>query len=168
MTVTAPEYLKGVYGISRALGDKLMSSDFTFQVVGNEDLGLLFKGFSLPFVSTGEAVEVPLPLGAAGWQSSQVQINQQSPIVVMETVLGHYEKFLKALISSRNGKFNAKIYSGTPDRYYRVWTIQDCSIKADPADIDMEARQQLLVVPGTLSYMYFGESQPGPLALIAA
>lgn len=165
--ISSAEVLKGVYGLSRALGDRLAMSDFTFEPVGFEQLGLLFKGFALPFTSTGDAIEVPLPLGGAAQQPSQIAVHKQSPIQVMETVLGHYDEFLKALIA-RGGRFNAKIYSGTPDRYYRVWTIQDCFINSDNGDVDMEARTQLLNVPGTLFYHYFGDVKPGPQALAAA
>jgi hypothetical protein len=161
-------YLKGVYGASRAMGDKLVSSDFTFEPVGFETIALLMKGFSIPFISAGEPVEVPLPTGGVMLQPSQIAIHNQTGVSLMETVAGHLDQFSKNVLARNGGYFDAKIYSGTPDRYFQVWTLRDCFIRIEPAEADTEARTQLLSIGGTLSYHYFGEVQAGPLLIVPA
>lgn len=166
MPITNDDYFKGLYGVSKALGNRNFASDYTFVPVGFEHMALLFKSFNVPVLSTGEAVEVPLPTGIAHWQPSQIKVNFQSPVMLSETVAGHAEQFLRDVISKQNGQFDAKIYSGTPDRYFFVWTLRDCSMNVEPMEADAEGRTQLQMLSGTLFYHYFGEKKAGPLQLV--
>ena len=59
MTVSAGSTLKGVFNNTQALGDKIISSDATFEIEGAEDISLLIKQFPWPELSVGGEIEVP-------------------------------------------------------------------------------------------------------------
>lgn len=156
MTVSSRQFLKSLYSSTRALGDKVVSSDAFFEIEGHEDLGLLIKQFPWPELSPGGEIEVPLPMGAAGWQPQQLKINQQGQITLMETRQGHIARFLEE-IAAAGGRFNAKVYEGTPQAYSRRLRIVDAFIQLDNPDRDWENRAQIMLVSGTLFFHHFGE-----------
>ncbi|WP_428383774.1 hypothetical protein [Nevskia ramosa] len=165
MTVSRISTLQDIFNLSLAAGDRELASDFYFEIIGEEQIGILMKGFSVPFISAGEAVEVPGPVGSSHWQASQVDYKFQSAVQFTETVAGTLDAFLMRIVARPGAKFDARIYSGTPDNFSRVRFLRQCLVKIDPADVDHENRQSLLLVSGTLSYHYFGESKPGPRLL---
>jgi hypothetical protein len=74
----------------------------------------------------------------------------------METVAGSIDQMLVDIITS-GGKFNAKIYEGTPTKYLRAKRIEDCFLVLDDADRDWENRAQILTFSGTMFFHYFGD-----------
>lgn len=163
MTVSNAAYMKGFYDTTNALGAKVISSDFTFEIVGFENLFLLAKQCPWPVLTPSEAIEVPTILGAAYWEKSQVKFNQQGPVAFQETVVGHIDKLLIDLLT-QGGEFDARIYEGTPQKYLRAKKISKCTIAAEPVDRDWENRTQPLIITGTMFYHYFGEVIPGNTA----
>ena len=105
-------------------------------------------------------IEVAGPRGSATWEQQQAKTNQQGAISFMETTAGSIDKMLLQMISS-GGKFNAKIYEGTPDKFLRAKRITDCFLQLDNADRDWENRAQVLMFSGTLFFHYYGEIIPG-------
>lgn len=160
MTVSNAAYLKGFYDVTKSLGAKVISSDFTFEIDGFEQNYLLCKQAPWPEVSTAGEIEVPSMLGSAMWQPQQAKTNQQGQISLMETVVGSVDNMLVNLIT-RGGMFNARIYEGTPQKFLRAKRIVDCFIQVDNPDRDWENRSQILVFTGTLFFHYFGEVIPG-------
>lgn len=148
-------YLKTLYASTVALGDKVISSDATMEIEGHEVLYLLIKQFPWPELSPGGEIEVPGPLGMASWQPQQLKTHQQGQITFMETEAGHIDELMTSLLAS-GGRFNAKVYEGTPDDYKRVLQIRNCFVQLDPPDRDFENRGQILLVAGTIFYHYFG------------
>lgn len=160
MTVSAADYLKGSYNAQRLLGDKAIASDAVMVIDGFEQLQLLTKQFPWPELSVVGEIEVPMPLGAAAWQPGQLKINQQGAISFMETVGGQVHTFCEQ-VAARGGRFQATVYEGTPERFYRALKIQDCFIQLDNPDRDFESRQQIMLVTGTIFFHYFGDKLPG-------
>ena len=156
MTVSNAAYLKGFYDTTKALGAKVVSSDFTFEIEGFESNYLLCKQAPWPELSPAGEIEVPTPLGGTMWQPQQLKVAQQGQISMFETVAGSVDKMLVDLIA-RGGTFNAKIYEGTPTKFLRAKRIVDCFIQMDIPDRDWENRSQPLMFSGTLFYHYFGE-----------
>lgn len=167
MTVSRQSFHSDQFNLSQAIGDRIVASDFYFEIAGNEGIALLMPNFSIPFVTTGEPIEVPLPLGQVHWQQSQLVTNFQGPVQFQETVAGHIDEFTK-IINSKGGSFEARIYHGSPDDYYRFWPLRKCMLKLEPADVDFGNRSSLLNVSGSLSYHYFGDVKKGPKLLTAA
>jgi hypothetical protein len=162
MTVQAPEYLKGFYNQTRALGDKSVSSDATFEIVGHESLYLLTKQFPWPTISPGGEIEIATPWGGGAWQPQQLKVHQQGQVSFMETVNGAIERFMKD-VAGAGARFDAFVYEGTPDRYRRKCKIVDCFFQIDNPDRDWENRSQIVLINGTLFFHYFGDSTPGNL-----
>jgi len=160
MAISNASYLKSFYDTSRALGAKIISSDFSFEIEGFEDRYLLCKQAPWPELSSAGEIEIAGALGTTYWQPQQTKIAQQGPIAMVETVAGHVDHLMLALIAHK-GIFNAKIYEGTPQKYLRYKRIMDCFIQADVPDRDWENRSQPLVISGTLFYHYFGEIVQG-------
>jgi len=167
MTVSNASYLKELYGSSRALGAKAISSDFTFEIEGFEGNYLLCKQAPWPELSPMGEIEVPMPLGAMMYQPQQIAIARQGPISMSETIAGNVDQMMIDLVTrggtyaSGGSTFNAKIYEGTPIKFLRAKRIVDAFIQIDVPDRDWENRSQPLVFSGTLFYHYFGEILPG-------
>lgn len=160
MTVSAAEILRGQYNVARTMGDKIVSSDAVFVIDGYDELTILTKQFPWPTLSTGGEIEVPAPLGATHWQPQQLKIAQQGAMAFMETTAGSIQAFLEE-ISSKGARFNATVYEGTPDRFYRGAKLRDCFFQSENPDRDMENRSQIVLINGTLFWHYFGEKIPG-------
>lgn len=160
MAISNPGYLKGFYDTTKALGAKVISSDFTFEIEGFESTYLLFKQAPHPELSPAGEIEVPTPLGATSWQPQQLKIAHQGQVSLMETVAGTIDNMLVNLISS-GSIFNARIYEGTPQKFLRAKRIVDCFMVLDDPDRDWENRSQILIFTGTLFFHYFGEIIPG-------
>lgn len=164
MTVSAVEFLRGQYNLSRALGDKAIVSDATLVIEGHSDLRLLAKQFPWPECTSQGEIEVPSPMGAAMWQPQQLKLHQQGQLALMETVAGHVHKFTKT-IAANKGIFQATVYEGTPERFYRAMKLEDCFWVADNPDRDWESRSQVLIVTGTLFFHFLGKEIPGNIVV---
>lgn len=160
MAVNTGAYLKGFHDKTAALGDKAINSDFTFEIEGFEDTYLLVKQAPWPELSPQGEIEIPTVLGSKIFQPQQVATAQQGQVSLYETMAGSIDELLVKLLS-QGGRFNAKIYEGTPDNFVRCKTIRDCFIQMDVPDRDWENRSQPLMFSGTLFYHYFGEVEVG-------
>ena len=160
MTVSNTAYLHGFYNVSKALGAKVINSDFTMEIEGFEQNYLLIKQAPHPQVSVGGEIEIPGPLGSIMWQPQQVRTAQQGQVSLEETVAGSIDNMLVSLIS-RGGTFNAKIYEGTPLKFLRAKRVEGCFLVIDNPDRDWENRSQPLVFTGTMFFHFFGEVIPG-------
>jgi hypothetical protein len=154
---STPKYLKSLFNATAALGDKVISSDATMEIEGFEHLTLLIKQFPWPELSAAGEIEVPMPLGSARWQAQQIKCNQQGQVTFMETVQGHIAQFLTDILE-QGGRFNAKVYEGTPENYTRVEQIYDCFVQLDNPDRDFENRSQIMAVSGSMFFHYFGKA----------
>lgn len=154
MSVKSGVYLKSIFDATAAMGDKIISSEATFEPEGFEHMGLLTKQFPWPELSPAGEIEVPMQMGAARWQPQQLKVNQQGAVTLMETEAGHVKAFLQDIVA-QGAWFNAKVYEGTADDYKRVESLRSCFFVLDPADRDWENRAQILLITGTLFYHYF-------------
>jgi hypothetical protein len=75
-------------------------------------------------------------------------------------VAGTIDTLLVNLLAN-GGKFNAKIYEGTPQKFLRAKRIEDAFLQIDNPDRDFENRSQILIFSGTMFFHYFGEDIPG-------
>lgn len=160
MTVSSGNYLKGFYDQTKAMGDKVVNSDFTLEIEGFEQNYLLARQCPWPVVAPQGEIEVPTPLGAAAWQPQQIRVHHQGQISLMEVTAGSVDQMLVDLIAN-GGTFNAKIYEGTPQKYLRYKRIEDCFVQIDDPDRDWENRSQILTFSGTMFFHYFGEVVEG-------
>jgi hypothetical protein len=156
MTISNAQLLKGFHDTTKALGAKVINSDFALEIEGFENYWLLAKQCPWPEVSSAGEIEVPSPLGSAMWEAQQLKTNQQGAITLMETVAGSIDNLLLEIIANQ-GKFNAKIYEGTPQKYLRAKRITDCFLVIDNPDRDWENRSQILTFTGTMFFHYYGE-----------
>lgn len=156
MTISNAAYLKTFFDTTKALGAKVISSDFTLEIEGFEANYLLAKQCPWPEVSSAGEIEVSMPLGSAMWEAQQIKVNHQGAVSLMETVAGSIDNMLVGIIAN-GGKFNAKIYEGTPQKFLRAKRIVDCFIQMDDPDRDWENRSQILLFTGTMFFHYFGE-----------
>lgn len=152
--VKGPAYMKTLFNSTVAMGDKAIASDAYFEIEGYESLGLLIKQFPWPQMSIAGEIAVPMPNGGEMWQPQNIKTNGQGPVTLMETESGHVQAFCENIIAS-GGRFNAKVYEGTPDDYKRLQKIRSCFFVLDQADRDWENRAQILQVSGTLFFHYF-------------
>lgn len=160
MTVSKDRYLKTFYDATQNMGYKVINSDFTFEIVGYEEMYLLCKQAPWPDLTPQGEIEIPMPLGATRWQPQQVKTAKQGPISLIETMRNHVSSTLLAIIAD-GGTFDATIYEGTPDSYLRYKKIRDCFMQLDEPDRDWDNRSQVLTFSGTLFYHYFGEIYEG-------
>lgn len=162
MAVSTGATMARIHESVRAKGDKAINADFAFEIEGFEDIWLLAKQCPQPELSSEGEIEVATPLGGKVWQPQQVKFAQQGAITLMETEAGHIDDMLQALLTSGNkGRFNAKIYEGTPDAYRNYKPIKDCFLVLDNPDRDWENRSQVLQLTGTLFFHYYGEKVAG-------
>lgn len=167
MTISTGSYIKDLYDATTNLGAKVISSDFTIQIAGFEDTYLLAKQCPWPDLTPTGEIEIPMPLGATGWEPQQLKFAQQGQIAFYETVAGNIDQMLVDLILRKGNyaglyaTFDAWIYEGTPSKYLRRKRIVNCFIQMDPVDRDWENRQQPLMFQGTMFYHYFGEMEEG-------
>ncbi|MGL5041386.1 MAG: hypothetical protein ACRC6D_15060 [Aeromonas sp.] len=160
MTVSNKSYLKGYHDRTKALGLKVVNSDFTFEIEGFEGMYLLAPQCPWPTTSVAGEIAVPTPLGVEVFEPQQVKVGKQGQVRFMETVDGPIDQMLVDIIA-KGGVFNAKIYEGTPDKYLRYKRIQDCFVQIDDADRDWDNRSQILTFAGTMFFHYFGEVVEG-------
>lgn len=160
MSLQSADVLKGFYNLAKAVGDKAINSDAYFEPEGYPQAGILIKQFPWPVLTPGGEIEVPGPIGSASWQPQQLKLHQQGQITFSETVNGVAQSFLNS-INAAGGRFNATVYEGSPDKFYRAVKIRDAFIVLDPVDRDWENRTQVLTFSGTLFYQFYGETIPG-------
>ena len=164
MTVSNANFLKGMYTATRLMGDKSISSDATLEIEGHADLLFLTKQFPWPTLATAGEIEVATPLGAAAWQPQQLKVNQQGQLALVETTGGRVQRFLEDIIA-KGGRFNATVYEGTPERFYRALKISDCFFQSENPDRDWENRSQVTLITGTLFFHFFGETLPSNIVI---
>lgn len=156
MAVTAGSIIKRLYSQQAALGDKAKNSDFYLEIAGFEGMGIMFKQFPWPVLSSGEPVEVAGPLGTKYWQPSQVKTNFQGAFTIAETPDGKAQAFLESIIG-QGGRANGKLYEGIPSDFTRVIRIFDIMFQVDSAiDRDWENNTQILLINGTAAFSFFG------------
>lgn len=160
MTTSNANYLKTFYDATKALGNKVVNSDFSLEIEGFEQNYLLAKQCPWPDVSVAGEIEVPSPLGATLFEPQQLKVAKQGQVSFMETVAGSVDQMLVDIIA-KGGTFNAWIYEGTPTKYLRRKRIVDCFIQVDDPDRDWENRSQVLMFSGTMFFHYFGETESG-------
>lgn len=159
MSVNSGSFLKGMYNSIKALGDKAVASDAVMIIEGYEGISLLFKQFPWPVLTPQGEIEVATPLGGGLWQPQQVKVHQQGAVTIAETVDGKVAAFLNELNLRNGGRFNAKMYEGTPDGYTRLVRIYDAFLQIDNPDRDHENRSQILTYSGTIFFHYFGDDE---------
>ena len=160
MTVNNADFLKGMYTATRLLGDKSISSDATMEIEGHPDLMLLTKQFPWPELGPAGEIEIATPLGAKMWQAQQINVAQQGQLALMETTAGRVQQFMEDVIKT-GGKWNATVYEGTPERFFRAYKLVDCFFQPDNPDRDWENRSQITLINGTMFFHFFGEKLPG-------
>lgn len=160
MSLQSAEVLKSFYNLAKAVGDKAINSDAFFEPEGFPQVGILMKQFPWPVLTPGGEIEIPMPNGSAGWQMQQLKVHQQGQVTFSETVNGIAQSFFND-VNARGGRFNATVYEGSPDRFYRAVKIRDAFVVMEPVDRDWENRSQVLTFSGTLFFNFFGETIPG-------
>lgn len=158
MTVSSNTYMKSLYQGVTAMGAKAINSDMSFEIEGHEGRWLLCKQAPWPVLSSAGEIEIPSPMGGALFQPQQLKVNMQGQVTFLETVAGDVDAMLIA-IAAQGGRFNAKIYEGTPTSWTRRKRLVDCFLQMDAIDRDWENRSQVLQFSGTLFYHYFGETE---------
>ena len=149
--------MKEVFDQTMALGDKVISSDFTVVLEGFEGMSVLFKQFPVPVLSSAGEIEVPGPMGTKTWQPQQVATGLQGAVSVMETKQNHVRKMNDAILAN-GGRFEARVYEGTPESNTGSYRIKKAFFVWDQQDRDTENRSQVVLQSGTVFFHYHGEA----------
>jgi hypothetical protein len=162
MAVSNGAYLKQNYSSIKAHGDKAINSDGSLEIIGmgHEVLWNLTKQFPWPVATVAGEIEIPGPLGITLYQPQQTKIAHQGQVAFQEVRTGEIDNFLIDLIYG-GGKFDARVYEGTPTAYLRKKDIYECFIVVDNPDRDFENRSQPLLISGNMFFHYFGEIEQG-------
>lgn len=160
MAVSTGSVLQSMSNRTLQQGYKLINSDFALEIKGFEHTHYLAKQAPWAVVTPGSEIEVPMPNGQKHWQPAQGKGHQQGAISLLETESGHIEDLLQKLLVN-GGRFDCKVYQGTPEKYsyYKVYT--DCFMVLEPVDRDFENNTQVLMYAGTMFYHYYGETVRG-------
>lgn len=153
--IETSEVLLGYYNAAQAMGDKSRNSDAMMLVEGHETISLLIKQFPWPVDKVAGEIEVAGPLGTTFWSPQQRQIAQQGPMALHETSRGGVQEFLRKVVDT-GARFNAVVYEGSPDKFYRGCRIRDCLFVPDTPDRDWENRSTITMITGTLFFHWFG------------
>ena len=94
------------------------------------------------------------------YQPQQVKTAMQGQVSFYETTAGAMDQALVDILANQ-GRFDAWVYEGTPEKYLRRKRIQDCFMQIDAPDRDWENRSQPMMFSGTLFFHYFGETEEG-------
>jgi hypothetical protein len=160
MTVSAAQFLKKNHDQIQALGDKVISSDGSLEIVGFEGLWSLTKQFPWPTATVAGEIDIPTPLGANMYQPQQFKVAHQGQVSFQEVIAGSIDNMLIDLIQG-GGRFNAKVYEGTPGVNLRYKPIYDCFLVIDNPDRDFENRSQVMTISGNMFFHYYGEIVTG-------
>lgn len=164
MAVSDATYLKALHDDAKNTGDKVISSDFMFEILGNDNISggaaMFCKQVPFPVLSPEGEIEIISPMGSKVVQPQQVLTAKQGAISFMEDIVGSVDNMTLELLLNQ-GVFDAKVYEGTVDYHVRVKTLRNCFIVLDDADRDWENRSQVLEFTGTLHFHYYGEDETG-------
>ncbi len=155
------DFLKLQYQTHRALGTRSLSSDARMVISGFEHLVMLIKDFTWPVLSPAGEVEVWLPGGQKAFQRQTLETAKQGQITITETVLGHAYDAINRL--SALPDFQATLYEGSAEAFYRSVKIRDCFVVMDSSERSFENRSQVTQYTGTIFYSFFGETVLGSL-----
>lgn len=170
MAVTRASIIKGFHDESRLSGDKRVASDYSLQIDGYEDQWLYCKSQFWPLLTAGEGIEVPTAMGSAMWQPSQTKFHQQANVTFEENAYGSVNAMLVNLLTCRAAeigygsgasRFSGWVYYGSPEQFIQRARIRDAFMSAEPVEVDWENRTQLVTIPGTLFYHFYGEYEAG-------
>lgn len=170
MAVSSASLIKEFHDQTRLTGDKRVSADYSLQIVDTDATSSALQGAWLycqnqfwPQLTPGEGIEVPTPLGAAMWQPSQVKFHQQAQVTFQETAAGTIQRMFEDLLACApgagrpRGRFAARVYYGTPDRYIQYAEIEHCFLTAEPIETGWENRTQIVTIPATIYYHFYGK-----------
>lgn len=160
MPINPASYHEGQFRLTQGLGAKLNAGDMTFEPVGFAGLYLLVSQFPYPFLSGGQAIEVPEAGGGTSLEQAPLKTDFQGPFSMHETVAGSARKFFEDVIQA-GGYFDARIYEGTPERHTSSYLIERAFVQIDPVDVDWENKMQVLRLTGTVNYRFFGKRYAG-------
>ncbi|NDY89703.1 hypothetical protein [Ideonella livida] len=158
MSIVSPELLQQQYALQAAIGTKRNAGTFTLVPEGLEAAYLTFKQLPVPFLSpSGEAAEAATPGGGATYVPTPPETRFTGAVTCTETTSNALRNFLDWAAKQPNGIFNATIYDGTLDAHRGGWKVVGCILKMDTFDADADNRTQVMNVPGTIWYNFFGE-----------
>ena len=160
MAVSTGTYMEGFHRTSQAMGQKLVSSDFTLQIDGYEENYILTKQFPVPKLSVGEGIDISAPLGTKYKQRGQAIFSQTGAVTFYETVAGQIDRMLLSMIC-KGGSFNAWVYLGTPRNYTARYRILNCGLVMENPDADMENSTTPLTITGQIEFEYYGTKEAG-------
>lgn len=156
MAVNTANILKGFHDATKAVGAKVISSDFALEIEGFEAAWLLCKQAPHPVIAPQGEIEIAGPLGMMMYQPQQVRTAFQGPITLTETRAGSVDTLLLNILRS-GGTFDGKLYEGTPQKFIRYRRVQDCFLVLDVGDRNWDDRSTVLNLSGTMFGSFYGE-----------
>jgi hypothetical protein len=164
MAIADQDFHKNNFNIALALGAKRNAGDAMLAPEGFGGIAWLVKQFPHPNISGGMGIEVPLPGGGGYYEQAPMDTKFEGAVSFLETDAASVKAFLAQVVAG-TGFFDARIYEGTIDRHFRSYLLRRCFIKLDVTDRDIENKQQVLMLSGTMYGQFFGEEQIGNLTL---
>lgn len=164
MTVSSAEFLKGFYNTTQSLGQKSNKFDAVLVIEGYDNLRLLTKQFPWPRIGPSGVIAFPGSMGMVSVEPQKIETHQQGLITFQEPIDGAAHKFMHSVVV-RGGKFQATVYQGAPEAFYRGNKIVDAFFVPDQPAHNFENKSVHTLITGTLVYHFFNESLPGNIVV---
>lgn len=172
MAVSRASVIKGFHETTRQQGDLRVSADYSLQIDGYENTWLFCKTQFWPQLTPGEGIEITTPLGSGMWQPSQSKFHQQASVTFQESASGVISQMFQDLLICKGGttadggngtgRFSAWVYYGTPENFIERARIEHAFISAEePVETDWESRTQIITIPSTIFYHFYGQYEKG-------
>lgn len=145
------------YETQKDLGSALLACHLMIVPVIMPEARLLFQTFPVPYVTNTDSTEVA---GAGGLQWSVPGVPRTAfngSCQLIETGKCKAREFTELVMSS-GGVSDCIVYHGRPDRYILQSELLDCAFTFEPGEASADGRGQVMMISGTLDYMYFGDT----------
>lgn len=144
-----PNQINKAFTDFTGLGDIVSASDFILKVTGS-DIGVLVKGFPIPYTSAKGEKEIFMRHGLSKYQPQNKKIAHTGGINLQETENGHLRRFLEEYPTT----FNANVILGTEESPRLVLPIQGAFITLENPDADIENMSAGMQISGTIFFTY--------------
>ena len=149
--------LRGDYQAAKQLGAPMLACQGMLVPRGAPEMRLLFQSFPRPIVTNNDIAEINYARGLKAHTAGSPNTSYQGSITMLETETGIVGQFAE-LIMANGGIMDCDYYDGRPERFTKVFELEDCAFTFEPADMQSDGRSQVVTVSGSIQYMFFGDS----------
>lgn len=149
--------LRKDYETAKDLGSPLLACNLMIVPVIMPEARLLFQTFPMPIVTNTDNTEVSYSGGLQAHVPGVPKTSYDGSLQLIETAKCRAREFTE-LIMAAGGTTDCIVYQGRPDRFVMQHELLDCSFTFEPGEAQADGRGQVMLVPGAIKYMYFGNT----------